>query len=263
VGDKEYTAHSLWQLAHLYRAQGDPGEAERYFEECLEIVREIGDPCRTLTLIYLGELALDRGEEARARAFLEESMSLARELGNPRLVARPLLCLAEVVRAQGDYPRAEALLQECLTLIRKYGHPWYGRPGYSAEMHSQQIAVVLSKHGYVAYHQGDPGRARGLFEESLGMLCETEAETDIAVCIAGAAGVAYLGGQPEQAAQLLGAAASQLETCDPRVYRNEKADYARIVAAVRAASLAQEFAAAWAEGRAMSLHEAVEYALKG
>ena len=206
-----------------------------------------------LTLIYLGEMALDRGDTARARACLEECVSVTRERGNPRLVARPLLCLAEVVRAQGDYPRAEALLQEALTLLRKWGHPFW----YRAEMLSRQIAMVLCNLGYVAYHQGDAGRARGFFKESLGELSETQAEADIAVCLAGMAGVAYLEGQPERAARLLGAAASPLESGDPRGHRNERADCARMVAAVRAALPEQEFAAAWVEGQALSLDQAV------
>jgi predicted ATPase/DNA-binding SARP family transcriptional activator len=258
VGDKVYIGQSLWQIGTLHRAQGDPGEAERCFEEALGIARGMGIPGGTLTLIYLGGLVLDRGDEVRARALLEECVALTRELGNPRTVARPVLFLAEVVQGQGDYPRAEALLQEALILLRKYG-----RFGHSAEMISQQIAMALSDLGYVAYHQGDPGRARGYFVESLGVLRELDAETDIAVCVAGLAGAAYLAGQPKQAVRLLGAAASRLESCDPRVYRNEKADYARIVAAARAASLAREFAAAWAEGRAMSLQDAVEHALEG
>jgi tetratricopeptide (TPR) repeat protein len=257
VGDREYIAHSLWELAHHHLRQGSSGEAERCFEDSLGILREIGVPAGTLTLIYLGGLALDRGDEARARALLEECVALTRELGHPRTVARPVLLLAEVVQSQGDYPRAEVLLQEAITLLRKYG-----RFGHNAEMISQQIAMALSDLGYVAYHQGDPGRARGRFEESLGILCELDVETDIAVCVAGLAGVAYLTGQPERAAWLLGAAASQLEACDPRIYRNEKADYARMVAAVRAATTDQECAAAWTEGRAMSLRDAVDYALE-
>jgi predicted ATPase/DNA-binding SARP family transcriptional activator len=258
VGDQEYIANSLWEVAHVYRKQGDSARAERCLEECLGIAWEMGDPGPILTLIYLGEMALDRGEEARARAFLEECVALTRELGNPRLIARPLLCLARVLRAQGEYPRVEALLQEALAGLRKYG-----RWGHSAQIISRQIATALSDLGYMAYHQGDPRRARRLFEESLGILGETEAETEIAICIAGLAGAASLEGRPEQAARLLGAAVSQLEACDPRVYGNDKADYARIVAAVRSASPEQQFAAAWPEGRAMSLEDAVDYALEG
>jgi predicted neutral ceramidase superfamily lipid hydrolase len=42
----------------------------------------------------------------------------------------------------------------------------------------------------------------------------------------------------------------------------DRADYTRIVASVRAALDEGAFAAAWAEGQAMSLEDAVAYALE-
>ena len=80
----------------------------------------------------------------------------------------------------------------------------------------------------------------------------------------GLGGVAGAVGQGERAARLLSAAATLLESIGLSVaVRPElRADYDRYVAVARAQLNESAFAAAWAEGRAMSLDQAVAEALR-
>ena len=68
--------------------------------------------------------------------------------------------------------------------------------------------------------------------------------------------------QPEQAARLLGAA--ELIWDRIHVVRRpiERADHERVIVMARAALSEEALAAAWEEGRAMSLEQALRYAME-
>ena len=84
----------------------------------------------------------------------------------------------------------------------------------------------------------------------------------MAVCLAGLAGVAEAREQSEAAGRLLGATEALLDALGSRLDALERLAFARTVAAAQAALGETAFAVAWAEGRAMTLEEAVAYALK-
>ena len=79
--------------------------------------------------------------------------------------------------------------------------------------------------------------------------------------MAGLAGVAGFAGQPERAARLFGAAETALTAIGAQIWPSNRRDYDRNVAVVRAALEGKHFSAARAEGRAMTLEQAVAYAL--
>jgi hypothetical protein len=68
-------------------------------------------------------------------------------------------------------------------------------------------------------------------------------------------------GQSERAARLFGALEAHRETVGAPPVAAERAEYHRSVAGARTALGEEAFAAAWAEGRAMTLEQATAYAL--
>ncbi len=70
------------------------------------------------------------------------------------------------------------------------------------------------------------------------------------------------GGEVLQAARLFGASDALRESINAPMWPAERADYERNVAAARARLDDATWAAAWAEGRALPLEEAVAYALE-
>src|SRR5262249_5227198 len=78
----------------------------------------------------------------------------------------------------------------------------------------------------------------------------------------GLAAVTVAQAQPERAARLFGAAERLREEIGACVPRAERADHERSVAAVRTALGEEAFAAAWAAARALSLEQAVAFALQ-
>ena len=81
-------------------------------------------------------------------------------------------------------------------------------------------------------------------------------------CLVGLAGVAGRQGQPERAARLLGAAEALGEALYEPPRSGSRIHFELYVAAARAQLDEATFEAAWAEGRAMTLEQAVAHALE-
>jgi hypothetical protein len=69
-------------------------------------------------------------------------------------------------------------------------------------------------------------------------------------------------GQPQEAARLLGASAAMLETMGMPYPPSDKDEVALYLTDIRSQLDEETFAAAWAEGQAMSMTEAVAYVLE-
>ena len=115
----------------------------------------------------------------------------------------------------------------------------------------------------MARAQGDHERAIALHLESLVLARETGQQREIAEYLGGLAGLATEQGQPERAARLFGAAEALRQSIGAPLPPTEWAAYERDVAVARARLGEDAFAAAWAEGWAMPLEQAVEYASEG
>jgi hypothetical protein len=85
----------------------------------------------------------------------------------------------------------------------------------------------------------------------------------LAECLTGLAGVLVAEQRPLDAAWLFGAAESLLSAIGASLEPADRAERERHLAAARSAGLDEaDFAAAWAEGRAMTPDQAVEFALE-
>jgi non-specific serine/threonine protein kinase len=82
------------------------------------------------------------------------------------------------------------------------------------------------------------------------------------MCLDGLAGVAAAQARPARAARLLGAAEALREAIGAPTPPAGRAAHEREVAALRAALDGEAYAAAWADGRALPLERAVDYAMR-
>ena len=111
--------------------------------------------------------------------------------------------------------------------------------------------------------QGELARAITLFQEALGPLQELGDRWMLARSLEGLAAVHSLQSEHRRAARIYGAAEALRETIGAPVNISLRPDYDYRVADACRALGATVFEAAWAEGRAMSLDQAVAYALAG
>jgi len=99
--------------------------------------------------------------------------------------------------------------------------------------------------------------ARRYYLESLAVRQELGNKGGVAACLEGLAAAAGAAGQLPQAARQWGAAEALREALGASLAPQERADHDRQVAAVRIALGPAVFAAAWAEGRALPLDQAL------
>jgi predicted ATPase/transcriptional regulator with XRE-family HTH domain len=291
LGDTWSVAFALNDLGLLAVDQGQYADADALYAESLPLRRALGDERGVaVVLSNLGIVATDRGEYERASALFEQSLDLYRALGDRWSAALALNCLGDVARARGEYERAAALYAENLALFReledKYGVALtlcdigivalrWGEHERAASLCEESLSLrramgetwgvseSLNALGQVARARGKYARAATLYGESVTLREGLGYARDVAVCLEGLSDVALALEQPGRAARLCGAATALREAVGTPLPPADRDDFAQAVASARRALDEHSFAAAWAQGRAMSLEQAVVYAREG
>ncbi|MEO8346217.1 MAG: tetratricopeptide repeat protein [Betaproteobacteria bacterium] len=250
LGDLGGIAIQLNNVGVLTAHQCDYGAARAFHEECLTIGRELGDrDCIAMALNNLGEVACDEGDYVVARALAQESLTIFRELGERQSIAMTLNSLGIVAYCEGDLRAARALLEESLAIRRELGD-------------RQGIAASLNNLGNEARDHGDHVGGLALHAESLAIYRELGDRRGIASSLEGFAEFALA--KPDRAARMWGAAERlRNEIAVPLPLRDRARHESQLAEARAAIEDAFAFDQAWEEGRAMTLAQAIEYALEG
>jgi hypothetical protein len=186
-----------------------------------------------------------------AEVLYQESLATHRELGDQDGIAWSLGNLGSVALARGDVETAERLYLERLSLYRRLGF-------------LDAIAYALEPLAELARRRGEAAHSRALYQEILSQGRKVSDRRRIAGCLEGLALVAATRAELRYAAQLLGAASAVRGAIGLRqepILPSLRSVYDHEVAAVRSGLGESAFSAAWAEGRAMTLEQAVAYAL--
>jgi non-specific serine/threonine protein kinase len=233
--------------AMLARDQGDHAHGDALAAKGLALSREAGDKHGVAWfLLTLGISAMAQSDDTRAITLTEESLALCEEIGDTWLTIITFHTLGYAALKQADYGRAAAFFEKCLSLSREVGDKYV-------------IAMELRNLGYLALTQREYRRAATLAKESLTLCKEVGPRWLTEVCLRDLAIVACAAGSYGQAARLFGAAEASREFLER--YLTERAHHDRGVAEAKAQLGESTFAECWAEGRAMTLAQALEYAL--
>lgn len=238
-------AKTLAGAGTLAWQQGDYARATDLHQKALDLYRQLGDKEGiAFSINNLGTQALHQRAFEQARTFFQEGLALAREQGNQRLTGYLLHNLGEVARYAGDFAEATRLYRESLALFEAVGDKWAS-------------AVTLNWLGVVAQRQDQYEQATEFLKQSLTLGRELESNERIAEALEGLAGVAVAQRNSSRAARLFGAAQMLREIMNAPLPPTERDEYDRNIAA----NLSQVESKALAEGQAMTLEQAVEYAL--
>lgn len=235
--------------------RGDYSQARLFYEECLAMRRElmsqgIGDMSGIAgALGNLGLVAWSLDDHAAAYALTRESLEVLRELGDRHGVARSLTGLGAIAYSQGNHLDAKASYTEALHLFEEFGD-------------RQSVAMILNNLGETALSQSNLEEAGAYFKDGMLALRDIGNKAAVGGCLDGLAQIAAAQGKPGRAARLFGAADGITKSTGEAVPVANRAEYAQIVAGVRDTLGNEAFEAAWDEGQAMSLEEAVAYGLE-
>jgi predicted ATPase/DNA-binding XRE family transcriptional regulator len=240
---------ALGQAGNAARIDLDFAKALRMLDEQLGIAKSLGSkPAISFALNGIARVLQDQGDLARAVEAYEEALALSRETGDQARLAWGLQGMGVIAWRQGDLSRARSLLQECLACRRGIG----SAPG---------IILALQGLGDVSRSEADWGAAREAFHEALEIADRAGLVSDAAHTLERLGLLADARGDREMAAKLLGAASRWRDEVNCILPPLERADDEQAVASVRSKLQPAVFVRDWAEGRAMSLKDAIELGL--
>jgi predicted ATPase/class 3 adenylate cyclase len=227
--------------------QGDTSAAQAFYDECLELARATGDMQAIASAIYNDAfpMLVTRSDTRRAQSLLEEALPLFRQLGDTAGVAGCLFGLGQAKYFNESYDAAVASLEEAIELSRQLGNRF-------------GLGWALFVRALVAIRVKDAASAGPMARESLELFTEANDVSGMVIVLANLAEVARLEGDALRGARLAGAAEalrSQSGTGLGTIIGANEGWQGRD-------TLSEEAVAqAWAEGQAMSMDQAVAYAL--
>ena len=250
---------ALYGAGALALGHSDDASAARYGTEGLAMARAIGDCLHEARFRYLlGTAAVGLGSLDQAAVHFDAALAGFRSSGShaepssaafaDHGAAMSLVGAAAVAIAQGQPEPASALSAEALAIWRDRGDRW----GMGEAL--GRLAAAQAALGEIEY-------AVILYRESLEHYAANGDNAGVAECMAGLGRVAALCGQTERAARLLGAADGLCATVGTLLRPTFRSAQEQTVAMVQATLGEPAFAAAWAGGRRLELHEAVAEAL--
>jgi len=288
LDDRPGIATSLSYLGLLAMDRGDQVEARNLYEASLKLRRELGDQAGIATVLNnLGLLAWNQGDFGRANAIYEESLTLNRGLGNRFECATVLYNLALVAYEQLDFDHASSLSEESLALSRELGY-------------KERMACSLGLQGHMASCRGDHSQATTLLESSLTLFRELghhyvdwslemlayaslhrgalpQAAIHFKECLASGREQGNLYGQlmgltgcaatwnaqkrPADAIRLLSAVEAIGAASNYHITATTRVESKLVLTAAHGQLDDTAFAEAWSDGYAMTLEQAVEFAL--
>lgn len=246
------------------------------FDQTLHLLKQI--PAHSKTLGSAGALATAgtlcvaslRGDAVSAEKLLSDSIASARDLGamgnrvlsyferaipryrtnqDKKYLANTLGRLGDIAMSQGNYIRAREYYEESLVILRVLAR-------------TVMYRSALDNLGRIARLDKNYAQARALHHQSLALRKINANKRRIADSLEALGALALAQGQMIRAARLLSASQELFASIGAKMWSYLRAEYESAVADVRAQLGESTFQQAWAEGRALTMEQAIEYALE-
>ena len=230
--------------------QADMAAAQVFYDASLQLTRQVGDKRAIANAIYNDAfpILVVRVEPERARTLLREALPLFEELKDEAGVGRTYWGLGNADYFQQDFEAARQKLQAAQAIFRRLDARF-------------DLAWSLHTLGLVTLKMGSVDAARPYFTEVLTMFAEAKDVSGIVLQLDNLAAVARAEGDPMKATRLFAAAATYQITSGTGLGLLLREQEGRLQP--REGLDDRQADAAWSEGQAMSLDQAVAYALTG
>jgi tetratricopeptide (TPR) repeat protein len=269
ISDRFMIAFNSYNLGAIAWFQGDYARANHIIAESLAVFRDHDENWLTASCLHnLGEIDLAQGDDQRAMQWYEAELAFGekKQLEISRIFARD--GLGKVAWVQGNHEVAAKRFEEALRMSEKAGY---------------KTAMLLALYGLgrVALSQNDYYSAGEFFTQASQIRLPETSEITLpatnelsswislktygvatAYPLEAFAVLAAAQDQMERAARLLGAVESLSVSIHFEMSAKERAEHDQAIVSARAALGEEAFAAAWAEGRVMTMEQAIAYALE-
>jgi predicted ATPase/class 3 adenylate cyclase len=252
--DPQARAKALEGAGGVTYWMGDFARARRWYEECLDIRLELGEPRAIAEAKY--NLSFAHGIAPKpiqdldaAMRLQDEALALFEELGDREGIAKTTWGLATMAYGGEDWDRVAELATSSVEMFREIDNPF----GLSWALHLQGLAFTVL---------GRRGEAEVSFREAMGIFLGSDDRSALALLLADLAILAESVGDAERAIRLAGAADGVEEEVGTGLLVSDAAVSKRL-RGLRGLLPPAESGPLFAEGRAMSMEQALAYAKEG
>jgi tetratricopeptide (TPR) repeat protein len=242
-------AKALNGLALIASFQGKYSQMKTYCKETTAIAQEVNDKHETaLALELLGVATAMDGDLEQGISLLQETRRLAQEQNDTWMRGFHCVDLGYALMRNGDYADAETIFADGLRVSDEIGMK-------INEAYCRTFLAALK------IRIGNLQLARQNLQESAKIFMDARDRFGPTMSLIYFAELAKVEHNLEMAAKLFAAAAEICRAAGITLFPLERATLDRSVGELRTQLPEASFKAAWAEGRAMSLEQAVAYAL--
>jgi len=217
-------------------------------EEATALARS---PRATIAMLELQGILLveGSGDYRGARALFEQARALQEQTGHHEGATIMRRLVAEAMLLEGDHEAAVSALRELVPLSQELGDP-------------VRQAINFRLLGLALLRQGQLAEAQAALASAVSRELEVGDRRGMIDSLLALAAVAGDLAELEQAARLWGAAEAALESCSHILDTVDRLTYEHYLPRARAQLAPPAWETAWAEGRRLSLEQAVDEALE-
>lgn len=248
TGDKNFLGYCLGMF-YIASAFENALVATDAAEECFAIFSEINDAWGlSMAYMNMARIALARGDSETSQKYYGLLKAKMNEAPITFMTGMTYLGTGYMERGLGHLDSARSHFEEGLNIFRSLRHRGFE-------------TVMLSEIGHIARAKGDLTQAKKIYRQTITAFLDLGNRGAIAHQLECFAFLAVSNGEAQRALKLLGAGESLREKISARMNEYERAEYGTEVAKLRKMVNEMEFNSLWAEGRAMTMEQAVQLAL--
>jgi len=250
TGDKLILGYSLEMFFSASAFIDVEGAAEAAQEGFVIFTEEINDRWG-LSMAYqnLAWLGNRRGDFSEKENYFGKLKELLRDVPYSFQAGLFYLGMGMGESVQGNYDTAKQLFEDGLKIFRRLRNRYFQ-------------TVLTSELGHIARHTGDINQAKKIYNETLTNWQDLGNRAAIAHQLECFAFIAIVDEELQRAIKLLGAAEALREKIQASMTEYERNEYNQAVAQIRSLLTEVEFNSLWAEGRSMTMEQAITYALE-
>ena len=249
LGDEWGVAWSTRYLGQMFELQGDVNRAVQLQRDALHKFDDLGDDWNAAHSLYLlGGTFRDNGDFEEAKPYFQESISKSKLVADNVMAAHALQGLGVVALKSGHYQDADEYLQSALDVLQRIGD-------------EHCASRVLANMSQIAQHDGEYAQATKLQQQSLQGFNNIERKDQIAYGFARLAALAKMSGFNVRAARLLGAAEAYRNINQIILLQGHLEELEGLEGEFQKLRGDEIFEGSYAQGYAMSIEEALTYAL--
>ena len=249
TGDKRILGYSLEMLFISSRFIDVPEGEEAAQEGLVIFTEEIDDSWgRSMAYQNMIRLAAMRGDLGEKEKYFRKLKEQIREVPLSFQAGLFFLGMGMEESAQGNFEAAKQLFDNGLNIFRR--------------LRNRNFQTVLaSELGHIARRTGDINQAKKIYKETLKTWQDLGNRAAISHQLECFGFLAIAEEEPERAIKLFGASEALREKIQAMMTEYELAEYEQALTQVGSMLMEADFKSLWAEGRSMTMEQAIEFAL--